>query len=275
MVDSLEEPGLTSDYPRRFRWPMRVFLSLFIFDMLVRSAISLTDYDDWAEELGVQTQPLALPSREEFDQIAAGNHPGYQSRGERMVASGRSVASFLAPWPDQQARAKIDSPLVGGQFAVAWLGTRLKFLGRMVGVDQSWPMFSPNVGKGDAMARFRLVYDDGSERVVRSLADPEDLTNYSHWFEEKHLQAQTKSIRDTDSRTGFCNFLAHRYSESETGSPLKQILVFEIRYDYPPPGADAEAFLRAQTGPPRQQIKKPFWSYDPRTRKGTWLKTDD
>jgi hypothetical protein len=247
---------------------VRIFVVLFAVDLLVRSFISLTNCDEWADGLNMQYRPKALPGREEFDQIAAGVHPeGYASVAERWGACGRSVAEFFIPWPNPKTCSKLDSALSCGSFALVWIDSRLTFLGQLVGVDQSWPMFSPNVAHGDTLCRFRLVYEDGSAREVRSLADPEDLTRYAHWFEEKHLQAQIRAGSDAEIRTGYCNYLAHRYPSSDSGASLKCIEVFRVHYSYPPPDVDARQFLREQTGPPSKQIEAPFCSYDVRTRR--------
>jgi len=43
---------------------------------------------------------------------------------------------------------------------------------------------------------------------------------------------------------GYCNLLRHRYPESDAGSPLREIRLFVVRYDLPPPGVDARRWLR-------------------------------
>jgi hypothetical protein len=80
-------------------WPARLFVGWFLLDMLARSLISLSPYDDqWAPELAMSLAPLPLPSAEEFDQIAVGKHPdGYQTASERVGACAASAGRFLIP----------------------------------------------------------------------------------------------------------------------------------------------------------------------------------
>jgi hypothetical protein len=68
--------------------------------------------------------------------------------------------------------------------------------------------------------------------------------------------------------------LAHRYPE-HNGSPLARIFLFQVRYDFPPPGVDAREFLRQQTGPPADQISPDYFRYDVCERKGTYLNEED
>jgi hypothetical protein len=116
-----------------------------------------------------------------------------------------------------------------------------------------------------------MVYDDGSERIVRNLGDPDDLTHFSHWFQEKHLQVQLKVNRDWEARFGFCHMLAHRFPTSDRGASLSHVDVFTVRYDFPPPDANAHDFLAAQTGPPPDRVEPAFWRYDARSRTGSRL----
>src|SRR5262249_9422849 len=173
------------------------------------------------------------------------------------------------------ARARIAEGDVwecGGKFALCWLNTRLDFLECLAGIDQEWPMFSPNVSRGRRIARARLVFADGGEQIVRQTADPEDLTRYAHWNQEKVLDYELHVNDDQEDATfGWCNLLAHRHPHNEQGSPLARILVFLVRYEYPPPDVDARAFLRAQTGPPPDQVAAPYYEYDARARRGKML----
>jgi len=263
----------TSPMRPRFSWLMRIFLICFLFDMFARSIIQLTPAEDeWADELSVDANPLSLPSPKELRQCSAGTHPdGYDSPMTRWSASLQSVARFFVPYPQQETREKIDSVGDVGKYSLAWISSRLDFIGRMVGVDQDWPMFSPNVGDDETVGRLRLVYEDGSEQDVRLLCDPTDLTSYSHWFQEKHLQVVCKVHRDTDTRVGYCHMLSRREPHNENGSPLVRIQVFKVHYEYPSPSDDAFEFLTKQSGPPADQIDPPFWEYDVASGKGHWL----
>ena len=253
---------------------MRLFLAFFLFDMFARSLIQLTPADDtWADELEVKSTPLALPSREELRHCNDEQHPdGYDSAFARWAACFKSAARFFSPYPSQDTRDQIDSVADIGKYVLTWTTTRLGFIGRIVGVDQDWPMFSPNVGDDETVGRLRLIYADGIQREHRLLCDPEDLTSYSHWFQEKHLQTACKVHRDTDTRVGYCHMLSRREPENENGSPLVCIRVFKVHYEYPSPSDDAYEFLTEQSGPPAQQIDEPFWEYDVALGKGRWLK---
>lgn len=257
----------------RFRWPMRLFLAYFLFDMVTRGIILLTPADDdWFGELAMERNPLALPSREELHQCAAGEHPDFDSSWQRWSASIKSGGRYFLPIPEAATREKITSAADVGKYALTWLGSRMGFVGRMVGVDQDWPMFSPNVTDEETVGRLLLVYEDGSVREYRLLCDPRDLTSYSHWFQEKHLQTECKVHRDAAARLGFCHMLARRDPRNENGSPLMYVRVFKVHYCYPTPYDDAYEFLQKQTGPPAAQTDPPFWEYDVASGKGRWLK---
>jgi hypothetical protein len=132
-----------------------------------------------------------------------------------------------------------------------------------VNIPQRWTMFSPNAARGATVARVRLVFQDGSREIVRLHADPEDLTNYSHWFQEKVLDYELKVAgKDWDSRFGFCNYLSHRHKANAKGSPLTKIYIYEIKYKYPDPGDDAHEVLAAQNGPPGWDRDGPNHEYD-------------
>jgi hypothetical protein len=247
----------------RFSWPMRLFLAYFLFDMVTRGLILLTPADDdWFDELAMESNPLALPSRDELRQCASGENPDYDSKWQRYVASFKSASRFLVPVPEKETREKITSAADVGKYTLTWLGSRQAFIGRMVGVDQNWPMFSPNVGDDDTMGRLLLIYEDGAQQEYHLLCDPEDLTSYSHWFQEKRLQTETKVHRDEAVRLGFCQMLARRQPRNEKGSPLVRIQVFKVTYHYPSPYENAKEVLRQQTGPPAEQTEPVFWEYD-------------
>lgn len=270
MSSATNDRSAPSRVRSRFAWPMRLFLSALVFDMVARSFIALTPvHEVWLDELGMQRLPMGLPTATELAQIEAGTHPqAYQSPSRRWQALGPSVGRFFVPWPSPQTRAWLDSPAAYGKFTVTWLGTRLNFIGSLVGVDQNWPMFSPNVRRRREVARSRLFYADGSQRVVRVLADPTDLAHYSHWFQEKHLAQQLKVPHDWEARMGYCNYLAHEHPTTETGAALVRIEISTVYYVYPPPGPEAAAQLVAQSGPPAEQTFPPFWRYDVKTRCG-------
>src|SRR5262245_50843936 len=95
---------------------------------------------------------------------------------EEALAGKDGVLAFLNPWPRQQTREYLDNWPARGKYALAWLSSRLEFVENLVGFNQEWPMFSPNVGRYQRIARATLIYADGSQREVRSKGDPETLT---------------------------------------------------------------------------------------------------
>jgi hypothetical protein len=248
----------------RFSWPMRLFLGFIVFDMVFHSLAVLTPYRDWCKELDIETFPEELPTVKEMTDLADdpnNDHPSPAT--DRLMDSFDSAWTFFRPWPSSKTRRKLHTWNEGGKFVICWLTTRLGFLEQVVGFEQKWTMFSPSVGKGDTLVRARLVYADGSVRLVRTEADPQDLTHYSHWFKEKVLEYSTKLVEDNDARLGFCNLLANRYPLSDHGAELLRIYLIKVYIPYPDPDEeDVAKFMRQYNGPPRWENKKPFWVYD-------------
>jgi hypothetical protein len=261
--------------PPRFGWPMRLFLSAILFAMIFRSFSVLLPWNDWRKELGMDRMPRRLPTRAEMARLRADAKPGEPDPVvERCLSSADDVWRFFRPWPGSDERRHIHSWGDAGKYTICWLCTRLEFIENVLGVNEEWPMFSPNVSRAKGAARARLVYADGSTRIVRQLSDPEDLLHYAHWFEEKQLDHEVKVEPDTqreEENLGWCNLLAHRYARNEAGSSVKTIFLFHVYYQLPPPGVDAREFLRKQQGPPPDQVGKDFFRYDVASRKGTFL----
>lgn len=254
----------------RFGWPMRLFLCAFVGDMLVRSVLTLTPFDSrWSKELHVDLFPKQLPTPAEFDQIDAGKHPeGYTTRSSRLAASFEAIGPYLNPLPSAKTQAELVDGAAVGKYAVTWIASRLKFLGILIGVDQTWPMFAPYVADDESIARIRLVYADGTSDIWHPVNDPVDITNYSHWFEEKQIDFAAKLRGDQDVQVGYCRWLARKFANRPETSRLVRIEIFTIYYKYPPPGADSAELLRAQIGPPPDQQSAPTWIYDVATGTG-------
>lgn len=275
----MDDPAPAADakapYPTRFGWPMRLFLGFLLFEIVFRSFSVCFNWPGWAEDLDMRTMPRRLPTRAEMAELARGARPGEPDpvREDVMIALD-SLWEFFKPWPGRDVRPKLRSWGDTGRWAFVWLSSRLEFLENVAGVNEEWPMFSPSVSKEQGLARARLVYADGTERVVRSRSDPEDLTSYGHWFEEKVLDYELK-VQEGEGKGsdnfGWCNLLAHRHARNEAGSELKTIYLFLVRYDLTPPGADAREWMRRQTGPPPEQRYKDFYEYDVRARHGKRL----
>jgi hypothetical protein len=254
---------------------MRIFLCVLLFDIVFRSLSVLYPWADWADELDMRTLPVRLATRAELDRLSEKATPERPHPvADDVMESFDSLWDYAKPWPEARVRAKMRSWTDGGKWGLCWLSSRWDFVESVIGFNQEWPMFSPNVGTEKWFARSRLVYADGSERIVRTLCDPEDLTRYSHWFQEKILDYELKVKEGkgcADDDFGYCNLLSHRYPHSEAGAPLARIHLFIVYYKFPPPGEDARAWLVAQTGPPPKQIYRDFYVFDATTRNGKCL----
>lgn len=261
--------------PPRFSWPMRLLLGLLLFDICFHSVATLFPYREWANDMGLPQYPKRLPTPAELDELRrqAGG-PGEVA--DRVMDSLDSLWEYCKPWPSKELRSKLTSWEDRGMFALSWTATRLAFLESLVGVSQRWMMFSPNVSKGTSSARARLRYADGHTRDVRLVTDPEDLACYSHWLDQRWINAEMwlLSKPDHDARIGYCNYLAHRYPAGDGSAPLVEIYLYKFEYQYPGPDDDAEAFLRAQNGPPGWDRDGPFFVYEVASRTGRWL-TDE
>jgi hypothetical protein len=259
---------------------MRLFLGVLLFDMTYRSLTVFLPWSAWCRELDLRGMPVRLPTRAEVAELSAKASPErpHPVRDE-VLDSLDSVWTFFKPWPGPATRARLHSGGDWGKYALCWLNTRLEFVENVAGINEEWPMFSPNVSRRQRVTRARLLYADGSERVRRNHGDPEDLTRYSHWFEEKVLDHELKvraSRGNEDEAFGYCNLLAHRYRLNAEGSPLRKIRLFAVAYNLPPPDVDARAFLAAQSGDalPADQKGPDFYEYDVAQRSGTWLLND-
>jgi hypothetical protein len=281
-MGNLSQPASTDDsarpsYPTRFGWGMRLFLGVLLFEIVFRSLSVLFPWADWAgeSELDMRTMPVRLPTQAEMAGLAEKAtterpHPV----ADDVMESLDSLWDYWKPWPEARTRAKMRNWTDGGKWGLCWLSSRFDFVENVIGFNQEWPMFSPGVATKKWFARARLVYADGSDQIVRGLCDPDDLTRYSHWFQEKILDHELK-IKEgkghVDDNFGYCNLLSHRYPHNQAGSPLTRIYLFIVRYEFPPPGVDARAWLAEQTGPPAKQVYADFYVFDATTRNGKCL----
>jgi hypothetical protein len=263
--------------PPRFSWPMRLFLCYLVTNIVFRSLGVLLPWPDWSEELAMERTPRGLPTRAEMSDLAKNAAPdGPDLAVEEVFRAFDSVWDFLRPWPGRETRAKLEDGLDWGKWSVAWLSSRFEFIECLVGFDQEWPMFSPSVAKERWLARARLSYADGSVEIIRQNADPEDLTCYSHWFQEKILDHELHvraNRRRAASCQGYCNLLAHRHSTSAAGSSLQRISLYDVCIKYPAPDEDPAAVLRAQNNEkdlPADQIGPVFYIYDVAKWQGKW-----
>jgi hypothetical protein len=260
-----DAPAPQPPYPTRFGWGMRLLLGVLLFDMFFRSFSTLYPWEEWAGELAMPG-PRRLPTRAE---MAASPDGGRAATAEAL----RALPAYFVPWPEEETRRRLVSPADAAKWGPAWLATRLGALERVVGINQEWPMFSPNVRKVRHLARARLRFADGSEQTVRMVSDPPDLTRYSHWFEEKVLDYEGLVSPGSGQNTnnfGYCNLLLHRHPRNAAGSPLRAVELYMVRYDAPPPGEGRE-WLRRQTGPPQGQVYPVFYVFDGTARHGKCL----
>jgi len=271
--DTLDPPPPT--VKPRFSWPMRIFLSLFLFHMVFRSLTVMFPWKDWCDELEMDRHPrprFATPA--ERAKMRPSDEKPYPLL-EDFRESFEGVWVYQRPWPGPKTRPHLQSADDWGKFALCWLTSRLDFVENVLGINHEWPMFQPSTSKGCTLARARLYYADGSTYTVRLTADPRDLTNYSHWFQEKILDYELH-VRKGEGRvndcTGYCNLLAHWHPHNEEGSPLVKISLFGVRYEYPTPDDDPLEHWRQQTGPPDDQIRPVFFEYDVAKRKGEAVK---
>lgn len=228
------------DYPTRHPWTRRVFITLFLADMLLRGiAWSVYEWREAAAALKMEAVP------------------------------GDSIAAFADPVPGEATRAELDGVGDCAKYGLTWLVTRADYVGHLVGIDQAWPMFSPDVAGPRTLARLRLIYADGSTRIVRSVGDSRDLLQASHRFDEKPLDFELAAVYDNAARRGFCHAVANRHPVNDAGSRLTTIELFTVRYLRPAPDVDdPRAFLRSQNGPPAKQIGRVVWRYDVRSKRG-------
>ena len=251
-------PLPASGTPPRFRWPLQLFIGFLIFNMAYHSVASMTDYIDWMKQKEMRRFPRRLPTWQEIRDPSEEDPPG-----ERAMESLDSIWDYFRPWPGRTTREKLEGPREYCMFAMAWTASRLDLFEDLIGVPQRWTMFSPNAYKGCSVARFRLRFSDDTVQELRITGDPADLTRYSHWFDEKILDAELKVVSDADSRLGYCSHLAHRYAHNRAGAPLVSIYIYEVEYRYPDPDEDIAEVLASQNGPPGWDEHGPRWIYEP------------
>jgi hypothetical protein len=244
-------------YPRRFRWPMRVFLTLFIAGITFRCFSILDPFDDWRHDYGIQSYPARLSTPAEREKLAHKTsddnpHPVL----EDFMTSADSVWNYCKPWPDADTRPKIKSWTDGAKVAGCWFNTRLCFVEHLCAIDEGWPMFSPSVDWEHFLTRARLFYDDDSDVVLRQTTEPDDYGHFSRWFNDKRGNYERRAKENDDEGCqGYCNLLAHRYGQNAHGAKLVKIVLFRIKVVVPPPAADPVAHYAEQNhltaNPPR------------------------
>jgi hypothetical protein len=249
---------------------MRLFLTLLLFDIVFRSFSVCFPWAEWGSELEIRLMPARLATRAELEERAARGEDA--SRLDDMEAAFASVARFFNPFPEQRTREKLTTNKARLKYTLTWLSSRWDLVENVLGYNEEWPMFSPNVSRVKHVARATLYYGDHSTCEVRIHGDPEDLTRYSHWNEEKVLDHELKVKEERpDECFGYCNLLAHRYPRNDSGAALVKIRLRMVTYYLPKPEEDARARLAEQSGPPEDQQGDDFYEYDVKTREGRSL----
>ncbi len=251
-----------------YRWTLRVFISVSVASIVLRSAFNVgMHHMPWLEELEMHTVPSALPSRTERAEIAAHRSAKYPSLGQRLLATSASVWRFAQPWPSTRTSSHLHDQASWLKYVAVWSHTRLEFLGRLIGVEERWTMYSPSVGTSRRVVRAVLHFEDHSRIEVRSLAEPEDLTTFVRPFAQRRLQHDINIANLDDVRLGWARSLASIHRQNQHGSPLAAIALHTVKHTLAPPNVDSLAFwskenLQPIAGPP-------FWRYDPETGEGT------
>jgi hypothetical protein len=265
---------------------MRLFLLFMLLDIVFRPLGVLYPWKSWCEALEMPRFPARFSTRAEIDKLREREAPKNPNPvfGDFCEAL-RSAWGFADPVPTPDTVKKLKDWPDYARYSLAWLNSRFAFFEEIVGFDQEWPMFSPNVSKRRVVTRACLYYADKSVRLVRTLADPEDLTSYAHWFEDKRLnnelQVRNRKKDEDDDANGWCNLLAHRYPTSDAGSPLVRIVLYEVLIKFAPPDVDATEFYQEQmrrtadaTEQEREtspQVYWPHYEYNVAERRGRQL----
>src|SRR5262245_17695368 len=90
----------------RFIWPMRIFLFVFVFNMVFRNFSALVPWQSWVNELEMRDLPVRLPTQAEINHNAA-EDPAQIS--EDVMESLDSAWEFWRPWPGPRTRPHLGS----------------------------------------------------------------------------------------------------------------------------------------------------------------------
>ena len=257
-------------YATRYPWYTRWFIIAAVFFIVSRSAFNVRMHKvDWAKELSMYTLPYALPTSKEREEIRAGKSKRYPTLEKRFDASYGSFLRFANPVPQQKTLDKIESNLDWLKYAAVWLHSRMEFVGRIVGVEERWTMYSPTVGKVRTVVRAVLRYEDGTTTEARARTEPRDLANYFRPFAQRRLQFDINLPNMEGVRLGWARYLSRHHGTNAEGSPLKTIDMYKVSYKLPDPGADYGKHWRSGNG--RRVKGDPFWRFDVARNKGQSL----
>lgn len=260
--------------PPRFSWPVRLLIFLVLFDMVVRATGVMYPWKDWLSEFKVERLPQRLPTPAELARLQQEADGSYGPVYRELRQSAASLPRFLNPVPSDETRALLTSTAAWCKYGLAWTVSRLGWCETVLNIDQEWAMFSPNVSRRKYPARVRLFFADGSETVVRLQIDPPDYTSYWRGMLGKNLGPELHLDADDASEAcyGYCNWLTHVHPQNAQGSPLREIRLYQFDVHFPPPTADARAWLQEQMERTRDhrapQARHAFFVYDAQTRQG-------
>ena len=271
-----QDPSSVPARPPRFSWPVRILLFLVLFHMFFRSTDVLYPWEDWLHELNLKRMPRGLPTRAELAKMLTEAEGSRAPAWKEFKECAASLVRYWNPVPADKTKKELTSEMAWLKYGLAWTASRLQWCECILGYDQEWPMFSPNVGRRRYVTRARLQYDDGSEITIRPRSEPEDLTSYSRWTQGKIIGIDRFVFSDHSMRSyacpGYCNFLAHRYARTANGSLLRSIVLYEVKFLFVPPDEDPHAFLIDQMTKTRdygaQQARWAFFIYFPNDH--TW-----
>jgi hypothetical protein len=274
---SAQPAAAPPSYPTRFGWPLFLFLTCLLTFMVFRSFSVLYPWRKWADDdhLKVRRYPsTGFPTKAEQRKILDDPDGGRAALRERWFDSADALWLYARPWPGPYERPNLHRGTDYLKWYLIYLNSRGNWIENAVGFDQEWPMYSPSVGSDTAVTRARLRYADGTERIVRARADPEDLTRFFRTALYKSTEFEMMVSDDRNyagENNAYCNLLAHRHPTSDGGTDLVEVRLFKVTYKFTPPDEDPREWMKKQTGPPDDQISPDFYSYDVRSRSGRFL----
>lgn len=243
MSDADSERALDSSPESKrhcYAWGARWFIIASVFAIVVRSTLNIgMHHTPWLKELGMYTVPFPLPAKSERSDLAHGVSASHHSLTARLADSGASVLRFFLPWPNDETAARLTSYREWLAYAAVWTHTRLEFLGRIIGVDERWTMYSPSVGTSRKVVRARLHYEDGIIREVRSLAEPDDLATFVRPPAQRRLQHDVNLTNIAALREAWALKLAKTYPRSAAGSRLLHVDLHWVRHPFAPPSVNS------------------------------------
>ncbi len=268
------DAGGTLTYPTKYPWHIRLIIIASVFFIVVRSAFNVQMHKlHWADDLSMFTLPFAPPTAQERNEIVTGKVTRYEDVWSRYGASFSSVLRFANPVPAEKTLAKISTGVDWIKYGLVWVHSRIEFLGRLIGVDERWTMYSPTVGKTRSVARAVLWYSDGTTMEARAKTEPRDLASFVRPFSQRRLQYDINLPTMTGVRLGWSRYLARNWPENDTGATLEKIDFYKVAYKLPEPGQDYTKHWRS--GNARKVKGEPFWRYIVASDKGVNLEKKD